>query len=188
MCIGKLIMSLRSRAMAITDKRVCMMGEILANMKFIKMYSWEKPLAKNVLGNTPPPPLFSFFILYWHSCFIVPVPRLLKYFLHLHFSGCELVVTVYLKVGRSIGLSEPMIILCMYWYIYWFKKNKKIKDIYIFIYNLFYSLFVFVIYFIYLFIYLIIYSFIYFQTSEQARNPCCWRLTWQPVWCFPSPS
>ena len=44
-------MTFRGRAMPITDKRIRMVGEMLANIKFIKMYSWEKPLAKSVLGK-----------------------------------------------------------------------------------------------------------------------------------------
>ncbi|ELU07544.1 hypothetical protein CAPTEDRAFT_219745 [Capitella teleta] len=43
---GKCFMKFRAEAVVLTDKRVRQMTEYISNMKFIKMYTWEKPIAK----------------------------------------------------------------------------------------------------------------------------------------------
>lgn len=50
MIAGKTFMKFRGQAIILTDTRVRMMTEYLANIRFIKMYSWEKALVRMVEG------------------------------------------------------------------------------------------------------------------------------------------
>lgn len=50
MIAGKVFMKFRGQAIVLTDTRVRMMTEYLANIRFIKMYSWEKALISMVEG------------------------------------------------------------------------------------------------------------------------------------------
>jgi hypothetical protein len=40
---------LRLRVVAVTDKRVTLMNEIVGAMRLIKMYAWEDPFRRRVL-------------------------------------------------------------------------------------------------------------------------------------------
>ncbi|XP_033096104.1 multidrug resistance-associated protein 5-like [Anneissia japonica] len=48
MVIFKIVFNLRESAVAITDKRVSKMDEIITNIKLIKMYAWEIPFLKTI--------------------------------------------------------------------------------------------------------------------------------------------
>ncbi|XP_073203967.1 ATP-binding cassette sub-family C member 4 isoform X4 [Lepidochelys kempii] len=47
-CIGRLFSSLRSRTAALTDARIRTMNEVIASMRIIKMYAWEKSFSELV--------------------------------------------------------------------------------------------------------------------------------------------
>ena len=51
MFLGHVVSSLRIKCVAVADKRVQKMNEILMYIKLIKMYAWEKPFAKTVAGT-----------------------------------------------------------------------------------------------------------------------------------------
>uniref|UniRef100_A0A8D2LPA7 Cystic fibrosis transmembrane conductance regulator n=1 Tax=Varanus komodoensis TaxID=61221 RepID=A0A8D2LPA7_VARKO len=47
-CLGRLFSALRSKTAAFTDVRIRTMNEVIAGMRIIKMYAWEKPFANLV--------------------------------------------------------------------------------------------------------------------------------------------
>lgn len=44
----------RRRGVAVTDRRVQKMNEILSSIKFVKMYAWVKAFAQDVHSTHPP--------------------------------------------------------------------------------------------------------------------------------------
>ena len=46
--MGRMFRSVRQKTAKLTDKRIRLMNEIIAGMRVIKMYAWEKPFAQLV--------------------------------------------------------------------------------------------------------------------------------------------